>query len=170
MDYDPSGPFITSVLELKLNEDILFKWQRLSHESGKVPHYQDMLDFLDLRAQSTESLDYKADRKWSPPQHRASYVASADNSCVACKKSKHPLYTCQEFRLLPYEDKVSILKGNGYCFNCLNKGHISKECPSSQRCRKFLMPHHTWLHKEEDSDTREPTTEPPETVTPILHG
>ena len=84
MDYDPSEPFITSILELKLNEDILFKWQRQSHESGKVPNYQDMLDFLDLRAQSTESIEYKIDRKSNPMQHRASYVTSMDNTCVAC--------------------------------------------------------------------------------------
>ena len=165
MDYDPSGPFITSMLELKLNEDILFKWQRHSHESGKVPHYQDMLDFLDLRAQSTESIEYKMDRKGNPAQHRASYITSTDNTCVACKRGKHPLYTCQEFKLSPYESKVSILRGNGYCFNCLNKGHISRQCPSSQRCRKCLMPHHTWLHREQESEANKSTKEPSKTVT-----
>ena len=92
MDYDPSGPFITSVLELKLNEDILFKWQRHSHECGKVPHYQDMLDFLYLRMQSTESIEYKVhvDRRGNPSQHRASYVRSMDNTCVACKRVTIP--------------------------------------------------------------------------------
>ena len=86
MDYDPSGPFIMSVLELNLNEHILFKWQRYSHESGKVPHYQDMLDFVDLRAQSTESIEYKVDGKRNPSQHRASYIMSTNNTCVECKK------------------------------------------------------------------------------------
>ena len=81
-----------------------------------------MLDFLDLRAQSTKSLDYSVERKWTPTQHRASYVASANNTCVACKKGKHPLYTCQSSKLLPYERKETIVKGNGYCFNFLNKG------------------------------------------------
>ena len=165
MEYDPSGPFITSILELKLTEDILFKWQRHSHESGKVPHYQDMLDFLDLRAQSTESVEYKIERKGNPAQHRASYVTSTDNTCVACRKGKHPLYTCQVFKLLPHERQVSILKGNGYCFNCLNKGHISKQCPSSQRCRKCSMQHHTWIHIEPDPDTRKPAKEPSKAVT-----
>ena len=44
---------------------------------------------------------------------------------MACTKVKHPLYACQVFKLLPYERKETIVKGNGYCFNCLNKGHIS---------------------------------------------
>ena len=159
MDYDTSGPFITSILKLELNEDILFKWQRHSHESGKVSHYQDMLDFLDLTAQSTESIEYKVDCRGNPSQHRASYVMSIDNTCLTCKKGNHPLYTCQAFKLLPYERKESILRGNGYCFNCLNKGHKSKHCPSSQSCRKCLSPHHTWLHNKRGSDTRKPTKE-----------
>ena len=88
-----------------------------------------------------------------------------DNICMACKKGIHPLYTYQTFTLSPYEIKKCILRGNGYCFNCLNKGRISKQCPSSQLCQKYLLPHHTWLHNEQESNTRKPTMEPSETVT-----
>ena len=44
--YDLSEAFITSILEHRLNKDFLIKWQRHSHESRKVPHYQSVLDFL----------------------------------------------------------------------------------------------------------------------------
>ena len=37
MDYDRLDHSLRQY-RLKLNEDILFKWQRHSHESGKVPH------------------------------------------------------------------------------------------------------------------------------------
>ena len=30
MDYDPSGPFITSILELKLDTNTVFEWQKYS--------------------------------------------------------------------------------------------------------------------------------------------
>ena len=69
-----------------------------------------MLDFLDVRAQSTESIEYKTDSKSLLMQHWALYVTSMDNTCVACKRGKYPLYTCQEFKLFPYDNKVSILK------------------------------------------------------------
>ena len=39
MDYEPSGPFITSMLELKLNPSTTFKWQKYSQSSTAVPHY-----------------------------------------------------------------------------------------------------------------------------------
>ena len=53
MDYEPSSPFITSILELKLDTTTMFEWQKFSQESPKVPHYQDLLEFLNLRAQAS---------------------------------------------------------------------------------------------------------------------
>ena len=114
MDYDPSGLFITPIPELKLNEDILFKLQRqsheprkvphyqdmfdflhlsaLSHESWKVPHYQAMFDFLDLRELFTESIEHKVEHKSNLAQHRASYITSMDNTWVACKCQASLIY------------------------------------------------------------------------------
>ena len=39
MGYDPPGPFITSLLELKLDMNTMFEWQRHSQESTDVPHF-----------------------------------------------------------------------------------------------------------------------------------
>ncbi len=55
MDYEPSGPFITSVLELKLNTNTMFEWQKFSQDLPNVPHYQRLLKFINLRAQASES-------------------------------------------------------------------------------------------------------------------
>ena len=48
MDYEPSGPFITSMLELKLDPNTMFEWQKHSQSSTAVPHYQDLLEFVNL--------------------------------------------------------------------------------------------------------------------------
>ena len=40
MGSEPSGPFITSVLELKLDPTTMFEWQKYSQESTEVPHYK----------------------------------------------------------------------------------------------------------------------------------
>ena len=37
MEYDPSGPFVTSLLELKLDQNTVFEWQRCSQDSKEVP-------------------------------------------------------------------------------------------------------------------------------------
>ena len=55
MGHDPSGPFITSTLELKLDQTTMFEWQKHSLKSESIPPYQDLIEFLNLRAQATES-------------------------------------------------------------------------------------------------------------------
>ena len=50
MGYEPSGAFITSVLELKLDTNTMFEWQKHSQDCVDVRHYQELLKFIDLRA------------------------------------------------------------------------------------------------------------------------
>ena len=99
------GTFITSLIELKLDVDTLFEWQKHSQDESDVPGYEDLLAFIDLRAQASETScpPYK---KYFAPPHKppftrfTSHVASAgpENKCVVCKTEKHPLvpmYTVQ---------------------------------------------------------------------------
>ena len=51
---DLPGTFLTSMIELKLDVDTLFEWQKHSQENTGVPPYEDLLDFIDLRAQASE--------------------------------------------------------------------------------------------------------------------
>ena len=165
MGYEPSGPFVTSILELKLDQTTLFEWQRHSQETDKVPDYDQLLNFLDLRANASEHANVKLERRnpsavtdKRPSQPRLSYAADADGTCVACKAGRHPLYTCQKFRTLPHEQKIYILRSHNYCYNCLKRGHFSKECPCSQRCKTCQQPHHTWLHIEPGAQKKAKTS------------
>ncbi|XP_064406045.1 uncharacterized protein LOC135351067 [Halichondria panicea] len=40
MDQDPSGAFITSMMELKLDQTTMFEWQKTSQATKSVPHYR----------------------------------------------------------------------------------------------------------------------------------
>ena len=42
--------FVTSVIETKLDQTSMFAWQDYSHESRQVPHYEELLEFLDRPA------------------------------------------------------------------------------------------------------------------------
>ena len=56
MAYEPSGPFIMSVLELKLDSNTCFEWQKFSQDMSEVLHFEKLLEFLDLRTQASEAL------------------------------------------------------------------------------------------------------------------
>ena len=102
MGYEPSGPFITSAIELKLDETTMFEWQSHSQKSSGVPHYQDLLDVLNLRAQTTKShaSDRVPKRFNKPETHNSkktpgligSHASGIDTrSSSQCSVEKHPL-------------------------------------------------------------------------------
>ena len=174
MDYEPSGPFITSTLELKLDPTTTFEWQKHSQSSTAVPHYQDLLEFINLRAQACETSvgdSTKKQTKHESPSARrpfgsskpvALFAASTNSTtslCLACKTETHPLYVCTKFKSMPHDKKVAILKTNDLCMNCFGSGHFVRQCKSLHRCKKCQKPHHTLLHVEGQGET--PPTPPP---------
>ena len=58
--------FITSMVELKLDQATMFEWQRHSQDSKDVPRYI-LLEFLDLRVQASESVVHESDKRQSCP-------------------------------------------------------------------------------------------------------
>ena len=148
MDYEPSGPFVTSILELKLDADTMFEWQRYSQKELDVPHYQELLKFLDLRAQASETsiAEPRRSNRSNPPKggagvkkpvtsYTVSVVNPSPNNCIVCHHDKHPLYLCAAFKALSHADKLSVLKSNNFCLNCLKSGHFVRDCSSIHRCR-----------------------------------
>ena len=170
---EPSGPFITSLLELKLDSNTTFEWQKFSQESVEVPHYTKLLEFLNLRAQASETCTSEAKKyprhenqpnRRSPAQSNgnvASFAASGSEpstTCKLCQSDKHPLYTCPRFRAMPRDKMLSTIRDNELCLNCLKPGHFSRQCSSLNRCRKCQKLHHTLIH---DDVKRNSQPEPP---------
>ena len=135
IDYSP-WTFVTSVLESKLNWTTMFEWQKHNQGSKEVPDYLELLEFLDLRARATENTNGEPERKHSfnPPSKntaRPSYMAYTDETCVACKKAIHSLYSCKSFKALLRERKMGMVKDSRLCVVCLGSGHFVEEGPSS---------------------------------------
>ena len=164
MKYEPDPSFITSLVELKLDEGTLFEWHKHSQDTvSEVPHYKEILDFINLRAQASESLSsfgkkhhHLPSGKQQPQNHHNKVAAfnSVDNEpgtrskCPVCISDRHPLYSCAKFKSLSHDEKVSVLKKNNLCMNCLNSGHFARQCKSSYRCKKCQKLHHTSLHRD----------------------
>ena len=103
----------------------------------------------------------------------ASFTANAldpSPNCLLCKTDKHPLYACVKFKSLPHEKRLSTLKDNHLCMNCLKPGHFVHECKSLHRCRKCQRPHHTLLHLDQgdaQGGTSLPTPPSSHPISPI---
>ena len=143
MGCEPPGPFVTSVLELKLNQTTMFEWQK---QSSNVPHYTELLGFLNLRAQASESLSGSQKKQSSTHVSFAASTSDSPLSCPICKRESHPLYAFPEFKRLPHDKQMEVVKANGLCLNCLRPGHFLKKCKSLHHCKTYQKPHHTLLH------------------------
>ena len=66
--------------------------------------------------------------------------------------------------LLPHDDKVSVLKTNNLCTNCLTGGHFKRQCKSIHKCKVCQKPHHTLLHVDQQNPARPAGSQP---ATPV---
>ena len=98
MGSEPDESFITSVIELKLDVSTMFEWQRHSQDKAEVPSYNEILEFLDLRAQASEtslsSSTKKTPRKSDTPVTTFTANSQPVNRCILCSSERHPLYFC----------------------------------------------------------------------------
>lgn len=147
-----------SLPELKLDAASTFEWHRHRHSTTDVPHYRDLLDFINMRAQASESsvtdgtrksVGGEARRVFHPSKSVTSLTANTtavkSETYVLCKPIKHPLYSCSKFKSLPHDQMIATVKANALCMNCLKPGHFLRQCKSLYRCRVCQKPHHSLL-------------------------
>ena len=126
---DPYGPFVTALVELKLDQSTMFEWQRQSQDASDTLHYERLLKFLDLKAQASESFvqgtqKHQAQSKPSV-QLRSAHTTNVSSTCNICGAPTHPLFMCRKFKSLPCEQHINIVKQSDVCFNCFKPGHLN---------------------------------------------
>ena len=102
MDYEPSGPFVTSVLELKLDTATIFEWQRHTSGSTEVLHFNDLLEFVNLCAMASEHTvpdsvkkpTGKEMKRKPVPSFAANTYTPINEPCPVCKTESHPVFSC----------------------------------------------------------------------------
>ncbi len=102
---------------IELDVNTMFEWQHHSQLSHKVPHYKDLLEYINLSTQVSKflcqtlgrrSLKVEAPKKsFSNQKSIDSFADSTDSSClcVVCKSEKHPLYARPKFKSILYDDR-----------------------------------------------------------------
>ena len=73
-------------------------------------------------------------------------------ACAPCS-GNHPLYKCDNIHKLPVPERGSLVKSLRNCFNCLERGRMSRECKSNNRCATCNKPHRNLLHNDNSSRT-----------------
>ena len=80
MGQEPSGSFVTSLLELKLDPNTTFEWQKFSQDPESVPHYTKLLEFLDLQARASKTCRDEEDHTQRNTPHQE--ASNQQNHCI----------------------------------------------------------------------------------------
>ena len=181
----------------KLDPQTVTKWQKLTQAEKDVPSYTKFLEFLDLRATTTELTSFDDNQRESQPFQKKPKSHSPGNfnkselvhatttqvKCLTCSGQKHTIAYCQTFKEKSLSEKGAFVYQKDLCLNCMKGKHMVKQCPSLHSCLKCGKRHHTLLHvddckppennpevlKQDIPNTDSPpSTTPPSTTPPPL--
>ena len=155
MNYEPSGPFVTSIWALKLDPTTMFECQRHSQDSIGVTHYTALLEFLDLWTCTSKNSVWDINQRCqtAPPEKTStilSYLVNIADNCAACKSSKYSLYTCRKLRLLPHKQRWQFSRSTGIPLTALSQDLLSSNvlvAKSAGNLRTLIIPGFTSIKK-----------------------
>ena len=103
----------------------------------------------------------------SPPLPTASFFTTAQKRACAFCKATHLSSACT----LEHKHKITVIKRDQLCFNCLGKHKIS-ECKSKSRCKTCGRKHHTSICNGDaaappSGSTHATSSPPPTSLSPV---
>ncbi|XP_041470151.1 uncharacterized protein LOC121419759 [Lytechinus variegatus] len=154
-------------------------WIRKVTGGPKIPGrdkrmLQELADELQARADEENDpvfgklLVKEQSARTSPPINKASrsrrstFSTSASGEetaplvCVKCKES-HTLFACNAFKQMQPEERFKLVVENKLCFNCLEKGHTSRNCQVKRVCSVpgCKRKHTKFLHRDKMEQPRQ---------------
>ena len=142
MKYKPTGPFNTSLIDMKLDQSRMFDWQQHSQDQPNMPHYSQLLDFIDLWTKASEASTHESLMLSDKHSHESlkcpsttwpAYIANIRGSSSTCKS-----LTCST-QTLPSE--VSAQAGPAYVTIvsdfCIACGVGKHPLYTSYTCKQF---------------------------------
>ena len=181
LDREMSNTTVVGIIEAKLPYETRQKWvERICSDDSQVDmknKFPSLLKFLqevrrslkymsaELREPAKMCIKSMSQQSPSTPSsrerpvtsaltsHRVAARQSASWSCQACGQGKHGLAKCSQYRRMNVEDRWSVVRKAGVCFQCLGPHHV-RQC-ASRTCPTCHQPHHSSLHR------RPPVSAPP---------
>ncbi|GBN79265.1 hypothetical protein AVEN_87624-1 [Araneus ventricosus] len=148
---------LSDVLILNIVISKLDKQSRQYYESSlssnEVPKLDDLISFLEKRAQILENINKNAAVKPKPFLERYGKPKTffvkpnkVECPCAMCKLN-HPIFKCEAFMKLTVDQRNQFAIWNKLCLNCLSDQHFIKFCNSKSTCKECGCRHNTLLHR-----------------------
>ncbi|XP_065090848.1 uncharacterized protein LOC135711822 [Ochlerotatus camptorhynchus] len=161
-----SDLFLVHMLTTAMDNTTRMAWEG-TQKKGVLPKYAQTITFLQSRCEmlencetafqkvnaqpaskSTPKVQAFQPKASNPKVHAAATTPISKEVCDFCQGA-HRNYQCNALGNMSFDKRMEKVRTTGVCFNCLRKGHSSKECSSPRCCQKCQKRHHTQLHNDE---------------------
>ncbi|KAL6429476.1 hypothetical protein ACFW04_008260 [Cataglyphis niger] len=137
------------------------EWESAISDKTDPPTYAEVLQFLDRRLHTVESLQpSKPEPSAAKPgvtsgrSPRVLHVRKAEGKrdrCSLCRQ-EHYIMLCDAYKAKTASERRQHVERHQLCFNCLGRHKIS-DCPSRRTCSFCDARHHSTLHDAYSSET-----------------
>lgn len=168
----PHPEFILiQMLTHKLDSKTAGLWES-NLNSNTFPSLEQFIEFLEKRRQVLESsnaLDLvnkvtgakqytNQPKKGNTSCHVSTNITVTKVECIFCKQ-KHALHKCYKFIKAAVGSRLSFVKQQHLCFNCLSTNHMSRDCSNQRRCKICNGLHHSLLHIARSDEVKDANNE-----------
>ncbi|XP_061394714.1 uncharacterized protein LOC133330273, partial [Musca vetustissima] len=145
----------------KLPKLTLSLWEQSIAKKTEMPSWEELNIFLTERFQALESVSDiygpQSSRSSLPQQqkfnnfersrnYKVHHTKVSNQKCNLCR-GNHILRSCPKFLSMDFKNRLSIVKRDNHCLNCLAQGHMVANCSSKNSCSECNSKHHTLLHR-----------------------
>ncbi|XP_050463467.1 uncharacterized protein LOC126857789 [Cataglyphis hispanica] len=130
------------------------EWENAISDTTHPPAYKELIQFLDRRLHTVESLQPSkpepstarpgATSGRSPRVHNVRKSDGNRGQCSLCHK-EHYIMFCDAYKAKPAAERRQHVEKHQLCFNCLGKHKVS-DCSSKKTCSICDARHHSTLH------------------------
>lgn len=137
----------------QFSRNTLEKWEASICDTSGFPTFQQIKSFINSRVRTMEKMEAASTNTQRAPQSTSHHTAAQPSNtsgsnnkyiCDCCFQN-HFIVSCTQFRELPPNERLTIIKSRRLCYNCMGR-HNEKSCKSTSTCRLCSQRHHTMLH------------------------
>jgi len=158
---DQWDAWLVTIIVIRLDTATTHGWQ-LRQLNTQLPKYNDLEAFLMSRCVAFENSEAYFIRKGQLEVSSQSIgkgnvyekkvkrvLLATQNTPVdkyPCCAGFHRIYSCEKFKGLSVNDRLTIVRKAHLCFNCLSSFHMSNACNSKGSCDRCGLKHNSLLH------------------------
>ncbi|XP_055528788.1 uncharacterized protein LOC129720908 [Wyeomyia smithii] len=173
---------LVNMISSRMDKTTRVSWET-RQKAGVLLSYSDTMAFLQEQCRIAEKIETNSKVEITKPKavgrsntllntNEQKSETKLDLKCPVCNNS-HEIWKCENYKKINVSEKYNILKRSGCFFNCLQRGHRTKGCSSTNNCKECGKRHHTSLHSDkgfnqsaEPNDVRVHATTSENTDTP----